>query len=141
MGFVNEDINTPERIREFDALKLISPVTGKPPERWRWTVDRERGCYLVSLGGGHHEIPYLFSLVVPGGVIRIEGERDAKGQPAKRNVEVEWSITRLYIPRNLASRISELMSLVNEALTSSGSFFNNESVRSVQISLPRPTFF
>ncbi|MBX5461526.1 MAG: hypothetical protein IRZ28_10615 [Steroidobacteraceae bacterium] len=51
MAFVNESIDTPERIREFDALNLISPVAHKPAERWRWAVDRERGFYFVKPNG------------------------------------------------------------------------------------------
>jgi len=140
MAFVNEDINTPERIREFDAFNLISPITGKPPERWKWTVDRERGFYLISFGGGALEIPRIFALVGPNGVIEIRGDRHAQGRYADRSVQIEWQISAVRIPRSLASQATVLMSILREALTAHGTHFNSEPVKSVQISLPRPTF-
>lgn len=140
MAFVNESIDTPERIREFEALNLISPVTRKAPERWRWTVDRERGCYLVSLGGGCFEIPKLFALVIPGGVVlQIEGLGKSIGNPDERNVQVTWRIEAVRIPRALASQASQLMSLVEEALRAHGIYFDSETVQDIQIELPAPT--
>ena len=139
MGFVNETIDTPERIREFDALNLISPVTLKPPERWRWAVDRERGFYLVGLGGGFSDIPQLHALVVPGGVIRIEGHESGSGNPLAGGVRVSWDITSVQIPRALASKADELMGVVREALEARGSYFKPGRAQSVDVTLPAPT--
>jgi hypothetical protein len=142
MGFVNEKIDTPERIREFDQLNLISPLTRRPPERWKWTVDRERGFYLIALGGGFSEIPHIYALVVPNGVVRFEGEVEGKEHlhRSKWTVQIKWQISRVDIPRALAPRATELLSVVREALTASGLFFDSERVKSVKVTLPSPTF-
>ena len=136
MGFVNESIDTPERIREFDALNLVSPVTLKPPKRWRWAVDRDRGFYLVGLGGGFSEIPHLYALVVPGGLIRIEGRESVSGRPSAGTVRVSWDITSVQIPRALALRADELMGVVREALEARGSYFEPGRAQSVDVKLP-----
>ena len=140
MPFVNEAIDTPERVAEFDALKLISPITRQPAERWRWAVDRTRGYRLVSLGGGFGEIPKIFALVVPGGIVQIEGRRDATGRPADRSIRVSWQITAVRIPRSLAAEAAQLMAVVEEALQTYGSNFNTDPVQSVRIAMPAPTF-
>lgn len=137
MGFVNETIDTPERIREFDALNLISPVTDQPPERWRWAVDRERGFYLVRLGGGFSEIPQLYALVVPGGVIRIEGHESGSGNPLLAGgVRLSWNVTSVRIPRALASKADQLMGVVREALEARGYHFESGIAQSVDVTLP-----
>lgn len=139
MGFVTESIDTPERIREFDALNLVSPVTLRAPKRWRWAVDRGRGFYLVGLGGGFSEIPHLYALVVPGGVIRIEGHVSGSGNPLAGNMRVSWKVTSVQIPLALASRADELMGVVREALEARGYYFEPERTLSVDITLPAPT--
>jgi hypothetical protein len=139
MAFVNEKIDTPERIREFDQLNLVSPLTRKPPERWKWTVDRERGAYLIPLGGGFSEVPEIFALVVPNGVIQFDGNKKGQGQHAKRNVQIEWQISEVRIPRALAPQATELLSIVRDALTAYGLVFDSEPVQSVKVSLPSPT--
>ena len=140
MPFVNEAIDTPERIAEFDALKLISPITRAPAERWRWAVDRARGYYVVSLGGGFAEIPKIFALVTPGGIVQIEGLVDRTGRPADRSIQVSWQITAVLIPRSLAAEGPQLMAVVEEALHSYGSHFNTDPVQSVRIAMAAPTF-
>jgi hypothetical protein len=139
MAFINERIDTPETIREFDGLKLVSPVTGGPPERWMWTVDRERGVYLVSLGGGFGDMPRIFALVLPEGTVRIEGRSSEQGAIAARAVEIEWNVSAVRIPRALASRTGQILALVREALDAHGMSFDREPVRSVKISLPTAT--
>jgi hypothetical protein len=114
MGFVTEDINTPERIREFEEMKLISPVTGGPAERWRWMVDRERSLYFLPLGGGFSDIPKLFALVFPGGTATIECEKDSARGLTK------WIILRVRISRALAPRAEEIRGLMHEALKAYG---------------------
>lgn len=136
MGFVNESIDTPERIREFDSLNLISPVGRKPTKRWRWAVDRERGFYLVGLGGGYSEIPQLYALVVPGGVIRIEGHESGSGRPSAGTVRVSWNVTSVQIPRALAPKADALMGVVREALEARGSYFEPGRAQSVDVTLP-----
>jgi len=142
MGFVNEKIDTPERIREFDQFNLISPVTGRRPECWKWTVDRERGFYLISLGGGFSEVPNIFALVVPNGVVRFDGDREDEEHlhRGKFTVQIKWKISQVRIPRALAPQATELVSLISEALTAHGLLFDNERVKSVKVSLPSPTF-
>jgi hypothetical protein len=65
MAFVNERIETPAQSAEFDALRLISPVNGRPPDKDLWAVDRDRQLYFIHLGGGNfaHEIPDHYVLV------------------------------------------------------------------------------
>jgi hypothetical protein len=140
LGFENEKIDTPERIAELDRLGLVSPVTGKPPERWKWCVDRERHAFFVALGGGFGDIPEIFALVLAGGVVRIEGESDEQGVLCERNVEVDWRITRVQIPRSLEPRADEVLALIREAFTAYGVSFDSDPVRRVSIDLPTVTF-
>jgi hypothetical protein len=139
MGFINEKIDTPEKIRLFEGLKLVSPITHQPVKPSKWTADAQRGFYLVNLGGGSFEIPLFFVLVVPGGVIELEGRRAAGGNVEAGTAHVAWQITAVRIPRALASQVTGLLSVVREALVANGIYFKSVPEQRVQIELPSPT--
>lgn len=139
MAFVNERIETPAQSAEFDALKLISPATGQPPEKALWAVDRERQLYFVHLGGGFGEIPDLYALVAQGQRIMIEGRQRASGS-AGRDLTMDWQISKVRMPKALAPRADEFLALVREALIAHGWYFDGSAAREVRVSLPAPTF-
>ena len=141
MGFVNESVDSPQRVAELSDLGLVSPIDNRPPVPWRWAVDRERGHYFVSFGGGSFDVPLVFALVVPGGTVWIEGRNEQHGNIFQRTVEIDWTISSVSIPRALASRSAEILALVREALEAHGLGFDPTPVKRVRVAeLPRPVF-
>ena len=68
-------------------------------EHTYWVVDRQQQIYFVAQGGGHHEIPELFALVLPreGITVQVEGWSKAHGPFKKGGIEVLWDITSLEV--------------------------------------------
>lgn len=140
MTFSNEEITSPEAIREFDSLGIISPITGKSPERWKWTIDRERGIYFISLGGGFGEIPKVFVLVAKGELIFLEGNSHTTGSPGKGNEEIWWKIHDIKIPSLMLSHAEQIKQWICEALVIYGSYYDDEFFKAVHVDLASPTF-
>src|SRR5690349_4051320 len=139
MAFANERIDTPEKRAEFDALRLISPATGRPPEQRVWAVDRERNMYFVSLGGGFGDIPELFALVARGQQIIVAGTQEVTGTFADRNLQIEWTISEVRFPKALAVDIELYLQWLREALIAHGWHFDDSAVKRVQVTLPAPS--
>lgn len=137
MAFVNERIETPAQSAEFDALQLISPTTGRPPVKSLWAVDRGRQLYFLHLGGGFGDIPELYALVAQGHRIMIEGRQSATGSTS--DLTMDWQISKVRMPKELAARADEYLELVREALVAHGWYFARPA-RQVTVSLPTPTF-
>lgn len=65
MAFINEEISDSDK-ELFYSFNFINPVTRKPLNPRKWTIDRERDILLVGLGGQgleSSEIPMFYALV------------------------------------------------------------------------------
>jgi hypothetical protein len=141
MSFSLEMVRTPEERAELDDLGLTSPITNKPVAVTRWVVDRERGMYLVSLGGGGNEIPWVLVLVVKGfGNVRAEGREHSSGEYRKNGVEISWELISVTMTEPMRSRERELRQALEDALTAYGSLGNVEVVKTVRVRMA-PTRF
>lgn len=137
MGFVNESI-AGKGLEQFLSYGFTSPVTGKPIPPYKWTIDRDRDVFLLSLGGQGgrlpSDIPLFLVLVWKGQVIRIEGNNWGKGDFFK-DAETWWKITRLSIPKALEPESETVIALLKEALTERGMIHERDAVKAVHIDL------
>jgi hypothetical protein len=140
MSFVTEGIDTPAQRAEFESLGLKNPFTQAPLRPWRWAVDRERGWYFVSLGGGG-EIPWLLRLLNREGVdVVVHGRQRSAGDRLPHAIETWWKLETIRIPRQQAARAAEFLQLIREALEVYGSDARSELNRAVHIKICAPTF-
>lgn len=138
MSFLSEKIESVEERAEFDSFGFTIPGSTTPLFSERWTVDRDRGIYFVTLGGGG-EIPLFLRLVEKGGVtINLQGHERAEGDMQPHTLEVFWKITKIAIPRQQASRVDEFMQWIKEALIAHGHFGYIELTKNTNVDLAQP---
>lgn len=141
MSFAVEKIETPAQVAEFESFALKDPFRHLPLRRSRWAVDRERGWYFVSLGGGASEMPWFLRLFNREGlVVNIHGRQRAKGEMKPKTIEVWWHLERIEIPKQHATRADELLQLITEALEAYGSLGQIELTKAVYVNVIAPTF-
>ena len=126
MGFVKEKITTDEDKARFNAFGFINPATRQPIEiignYGNWVIDRKRNFIMTALGGGAHEVPHFFVLILPEGRVYFEGFSRAKGEPhpdnryLSINTEVWWDLIRIDIPNRLFIRRIEILDLIEKSL-------------------------
>jgi hypothetical protein len=143
MPFFNEKISAAEDIAKFKSLRFVNPVTSKPIDPYRWTIDRSQDMYLVCLGGQGSElseIPEFYAFVRQGKIIsRFEGFSKAEGS-AKVGITQWRRITKLEIPKILISESELILKLIRESLHAFGDGLGVEDVIAVYIDLPTPKF-
>ena len=125
MGFVKEKITTEQDKARFNAYKFVTPVSKKNYEisnSTEWVIDRERDIFMTYLGGGPHEVPDFFVLILPEGRGYFEGFSRAKGEPhpdnryLSINTEVWWDLVCIDVPKTLQIRKTEILDLIEKSL-------------------------
>jgi len=120
MAFVNEKISDQDKARissiiTFEKVKERAKWIHKVHEPYRWTVDHDRGVYLVYLTGGGREQQDYYTLGIGDEFVvfnlddRWLGD-DSVGQ------KHDWSVHNLIIPISLKSRQEEIKQLIREGL-------------------------
>lgn len=136
MAFVNELISEVDR-EAFYSFKFKNGVTRKSIQAWRWTIDRERDIFLVSLGGQgfeRSEIPEFFALVWRNNVIRMEAFNKECGD-IQSGVEIWWRITRIEIPEILRSEQEIIIELIKEVFDAYGSSHKRNIVKRINFDM------
>ena len=143
MPFVNETISEADKAR-YDPFHFVSPFTRNAPvEAWKWSIDRGRDVFLVSLGGQggeHSEIPRIFALAWKGCVIRIETYCKEIGN-VREGYELWWRLSRIVIPKALEPEADVAIALIKESLDASGYYFEREKVKAVHFDFIAPVTF
>lgn len=146
MGFVKEKITTDEDKARFNAYGLIYPLSKKPVEitnRTEWVIDREHNIVMKPLGGGPHEVPDFFVLILPEGRVCFEGFSRAKGEPhpdnryLSINTEVWWDLTRVDIPKTLQFKSIEILDLIEKSLNAYHRVGESKGVKAVHVQFPK----
>jgi hypothetical protein len=144
MAFVNETLT--EQDKEWFASFQLESVFRKgelfeAPNRW--TVDRDRDAFLVSLEGqgadGYDVPPQFLALFWQGLVIRIEAYTKGTGS-YQAGTEKWWRVTQVLIPKILQDQGDEVLHLIRGALDARGTNFRRDVVKAVHIELPNPRF-
>lgn len=134
MAFVNEAISEAD-MDIFNSYKLESPFTANLLiEPYKWTIDRERDVFLVSLGGQgreHSEIPEYYALVWKKNIIIMETFSGGVGS-ASTGVEKWWKITSIKVPESLMQEKDTVMDLIKEAFDAYGSRNRRDCVKKVE---------
>lgn len=130
MAFVNEAIPEQDKQKVND---IVNYQTIGAIDRWVhqftglnwWTVDRERGAYLINLGGGGSpddmgRMPYAV-LVIDDQVVLFNVTLKGEGNST---IGLRWykEIYNLHIPQALESRREEIKQLIREALEENAYF-------------------
>lgn len=121
MAFVNEELT--EQDKKFIAgFRFKKPLTvglaDIPP---KWTADRERGYYLICLGGQgwrsydtNEYPPNYYRLILNNKVVKIEARIRHAGTN-KTGVTVYWKLERIYADETIDMPEKELLEVVKEA--------------------------
>jgi len=126
MAFVNEKISDEDKAKLSSILTFekISAQAQWIPEfsspRW-WTVDRERGVYLLFLtGGGREQLPY-YVLGIDGQTVVFNVDNVGKGNQSI-GIHGCYEVHDLRIPPALESRRDEIKQLLREGLEEEANF-------------------
>ena len=120
MAFVNEKISDDDKVKLSSILtfeKIRAQAQWVPefsPPRW-WTVDRERGVYLLYLtGGGREQLPY-YVLGINGQTVVFNVYWNGVGDDTV-GIKGLWEVHDLCIPPTLESHRDEIKQLLREGL-------------------------
>jgi hypothetical protein len=136
MAFVLEKI-LKEDVPFFNSLGIKNWTGDHPkiiiPGRTTWCIDREKKAFLMCLGGGRDDEPYISVFWWDGLEIRIEEKSDEKKTPDGKSIR---RIFKLSTAKESYNKQNEITQLIIEALTaiqeqdeiSLGKKINNEYV-------------
>lgn len=143
MGFINEKIQGDECLLRFREMQLIEPLSGKEAQPWKWTIDREAGDVLVSLGGDgseYAEIPEFFTLSISNAQISFRGRWSGKYSHESRAdgvyevfEELIWKVESVCIPASLISKSDYVLSVIRESLAKYGVGYDDSRVKKVRV--------
>lgn len=120
MAFANEKISDEDKSRiaseitfeKINAQAQWIPEFSKPS---RWSVDRERGAYLIFLtGGGREQLPY-YVLGIVGKTVVFNVDDKSKGNHSS-GIHGHYEVHDLRIPPVLELRREEVKQLIREGL-------------------------
>jgi hypothetical protein len=132
MAFVNETISEADK-KKYDDFNFILPVTRKSVPAWKWTIDRERDTFLVSLGGQggeFAEIPKFFVLVWKNKVIKIEAFYRFSGD-GNMGYDFTWNIAKIVMPEALRHEPEAIICLLKEAIDAYGDIYDRNKINNV----------
>ena len=135
MTFVNELI--PESEKEKFTFSVQTAYDGSKPTLWKWTIDREKGVFLVltkSEGGAYEgtQVTEHYVLNWKGNLIHFAGAPVVSGSIETGQV-MSWRVHHLVIPSALIGRQEEVMNLIREALDAMGWLYRRERVAAVNV--------
>ena len=146
MAFVREVISTEEDKAKYDALNLILPIDHKkePLKAWiglsRWVLDKEEKIIMTCLGGGAHEHPEYFALILPEGRVEFEAYRKGKTvTPPAPNLHNNKSYVAIYqvdsigIPPQLQHRKKEILGIIEQTLAVNKGVDRADGVLAVEV--------
>jgi hypothetical protein len=125
MAFKNEKISEQDqewvsKLVNYNNIRAISRWVHRfsPPD-WIWTVDRQKGAYLISLGGGgspddEGRMPYMV-MIFDGEVVVFNKVERSTGNGTV-GIQLIVEIHELIVPPALESRREEIKLLLHEAL-------------------------
>ena len=112
-----------EKIKAIRSYFIVS---------YLWAIDRERGMFLLPLGGGVGEKPSFFGLDVLGEIVVFEAVRLGSGNNNTGFI-LSYKISYLTIPKVLESRRQEIKGFIREALDAYGQYGDRSHVTSVSV--------
>lgn len=121
MAFIKEVIQTDEQKAFFESFGFRD-YRGKKLEVGRWYVDKPNKLYFFAMGGGSFEIPYMYGLMTPQGLIVIERHTPNKFVKSEENENVffvHWSVDKISYPPNMQYTCDKITALVTDAITCS----------------------
>lgn len=138
MGFVYEVV--PEKDTEFFESMGLKNCWGNSELLFlaghtEWCADRERGAYLVAIGGGYHgEMPEFYDLWWKGNVIRIEAVRGGEGS-YETGVDIIWFINRVPVPEKIWESKDEIMEMIKEAFAVNSDWCKKQFLKSITVKI------
>jgi len=122
MAFVNEKIPEQDRAKfefviNYENLKKQAPYIPEfyPKHLPWWTIDRERGVYILGVTGGGREQMHYCALVIDGKAVVFNDIHKTNGNNST-GLEDHWDIYDLRIPTELEPRRQEIKQLIREGL-------------------------
>ena len=141
MAFTNETSPDADRPR-YESFGFMSPFNGDLVPPSKWTIDRERDIFLVSLGGQggeQSEIPEFFALVWKGSPIGFRAFHKGRGD-YQSGAELWWKIFRVGVPKPVEGDRSKILDFIREAVDARGSGYRRDHVTAVNIEIDDAPF-
>jgi hypothetical protein len=135
MSFVNEIIGEEDKSK-IDWTKFKAWPFSQPHKPWKWTIDKERNAFLVSLEGcgPYGERPEVFVLCWRKEIIRFEAEIHSDSEAAT-GFDLFWIIRNLGIPDSLKLKREEIIDDLKEAIEAYGVNYRRERVGAVHVEI------
>lgn len=134
MVFTVEKLSSPAVRSEFETFGFKQPGTNAPAEASQWIVDREKGVFIASLGGGMFDRPNFFQLATRNGIrASVEARVEAKGAAVPQGLEVRWNVSAILVPKEHAASAAEIREWVVEALKQFGYLGESELSKEVHV--------
>jgi hypothetical protein len=133
--FVNEIIGEEDKSK-IDWSKFKAWPFSQPHQPWKWTVDKDRNVFLVSLEGRgpYGERPEVYVLCWRKEIIRFEAEVRSDSLAAA-DFDLFWVIWNIKIPDHLKLKREEIISDLREAIDAHGVTYRREQIRSVHVEI------
>ena len=114
---------------------LESPTRNEPVPPWKWTIDRERELYFISLGGqgyGNFDIPSFYVLIWKNKIINMEAFSKTQGD-FNSGVEIWWKITKVENPQSLRVDVDQkiIIEFIKEAFDAHGTIYKRDVIKKV----------
>ena len=138
MPFLNEETSEKDKACIDWEPYRMRPNARMPFKPYRWTIDRNRDVFLVSIGYPSPERgskPKLFGLSWKGTLIRFLANVTLKNEPGSTKNEIFWDF-ELEIPESLIREKEEIQTILKEAIQAHGYLYGgNYELQYVHISI------
>ena len=127
----------PEEVKDTFTFPVQINNSGKKQTLWKWTVDEERGMYLVlaaTSGGAYSGTRQIntYYFHVHGEDLLIKATPWGGGAKGDKCI-FTWKIIELNIPSRLRDKSGEIVSLIKEAFSVLGHLYDGENYDLVTI--------
>ncbi|MGJ0486228.1 MAG: hypothetical protein ACR65R_17080 [Methylomicrobium sp.] len=120
MAFVNEKISDKDKARissviTFEKVRALARWIPRIQEPYWWTVDHERGVYLLCLNGKGREQLAYYAVGINDEFVVFNLDEKGIGDEAS-GLKYQWTVYDLKIPKSLESSQEKIKQFIREGL-------------------------
>jgi hypothetical protein len=133
--FVNEKI--PEEDKTTNpilAAGIKSPTSDRVVNLNKWTVDRERGAFLMFVQNKSPEIPYYYVFYFKNVLTGLWLNRHHSGN-MQEGFDYIWDVTEMIMGDKSLNESDEFRKILSEAFRAHGAIYSHDKVRSAELTI------